>query len=143
MSYDIVMQRIYAAPRASDGARVLVDRLWPRGKRRDSLALDDWYRHASPSPGLRRAWHRGRIDYTTFVRDYRNEIRSDETCLIPLMRLARQGRLTLLSAARNLQGSHLPVLREALLEALLEEDRQAYDTPSSAPCYAEHPDSGK
>ncbi|PAU74002.1 hypothetical protein CK498_24870 [Halomonas salipaludis] len=57
------------------------------------------------------------------------------------MRLARQGRLTLLSAARDLEGSHLPVLREALLEALYEEDRQTDDAPSSAPCYAGHLDS--
>lgn len=137
MAHDIQLKRIYAAPEADDGARVLVDRLWPRGKRRDTLALNDWYRDASPSNGLRRDWHQDRISHAVFTRRYRWEIADSEGCLLPLMRLARHGRLTLLSAARDLEQSHLPILREALLKALVEEDREADGTTlSSPPCYA-------
>ncbi|WP_192036684.1 DUF488 family protein [Halomonas sp. YLGW01] len=137
MRHDIQLKRIYAEPEADDGARVLVDRLWPRGKRRDTLALTDWYRDASPSNGLRRDWHQGRISHAVFTRRYRWEMADAEDCLLPLMRLARQGRLTLLSAARDLEQSQLPILREALLEALDEEDQEAEGTAlSSPPCYA-------
>ncbi|WP_136254944.1 DUF488 domain-containing protein [Onishia niordana] len=137
MAHDIQLKRIYAAPEADDGARVLVDRLWPRGKRRDTLALNDWYRDASPSNGLRRDWHQNRISHAVFTRRYRWEIADSVGCLLPLMRLARHGRLTLLSAARDLEQSHLPILRKALLTALAEEDREADGrTLSSPPCYA-------
>ncbi|XKE43992.1 DUF488 family protein [Halomonas organivorans] len=118
MSHDIVLKRVYQAPEADDGARVLVDRLWPRGKRRESLALADWYRDASPSPALRRQYHQGEISHAVFAARYRGELRDDPDCLLPLMRRARDGRLTLLSAARDLEASHLPILKEAILEAL-------------------------
>lgn len=135
--YDIVLKRIYSEAEDSDGARVLVDRLWPRGKPRESLGLTDWYRDASPSNVLRRQWHQGEISDAVFIRRYRWEIADAEDCLVPLMRWCRQGRLTLLSAARDLEHSHLPTLREAIVEALDVEDRQADGRePSSPPCYA-------
>lgn len=137
MTYDVQLKRIYTEAQPTDGARMLVDRLWPRGKRRDTLALSDWYRDASPSNILRRQWHQGEISDAVFKRRYRWEIADTQDCLLPLMRCARQGRLTLLSAARDLDHSHLPILREAILEALDEEDRQADGLePSSPPCYA-------
>ncbi|WP_163559176.1 DUF488 family protein [Halomonas sp. NO4] len=134
MSYEIVLKRVYSPAEPDDGARVLVDRLWPRGKRRESLELTDWYRDASPSPGLRRQHHRGEISPAVFAARYRGELRDDPESLIPLMRHARQGRLTLLSATRNLDDSHLPILRDALLQALREEDAEDSE-PASAPCY--------
>lgn len=138
MPYDIRLKRIYSAADPADGARVLVDRLWPRGKPRESLALTDWYRDASPSNVLRRQWHQGEINDAVFAHRYRWEIADARDCLVPLMRWCRQGRLTLLSAARDLEHSHLPILREAVVKALHEEDRQAEDIGvSSPPCYAE------
>lgn len=138
MAYDIQLKRIFSPAEHDDGARVLVDRLWPRGKRRESLALSDWYRDASPSNALRRDWHQGHISHAVFARRYRWEMRDADGCLLPLMRLARQGRLTLLSAARDLDASHLPILREAILEALAAEDREADGQEmSSPPCYAD------
>lgn len=135
MPYDILLKRIYADPTAEDGARVLVDRLWPRGKRRELLALTDWYRDASPSNALRRQFHQGEISPTVFATRYRGELRDAPAHLEPLMRYARQGRLTLLSANRDLAASHLPILREALLQALREEDAGDRE-PASPPCFA-------
>lgn len=138
MTYDIRLKRIYSEAEPDDGARVLVDRLWPRGKPRESLSLTDWYRDASPSNVLRRQWHQGEISDAVFARRYRWEIADATDCLLPLMRWCRQGRLTLLSAARHLEHSHLPLLRESLIEALEVEDHQADGSdPSSPPCYAE------
>ncbi|RDB44389.1 DUF488 family protein [Halomonas sp. DQ26W] len=135
MSYEIVLKRIYSPAEREDGARVLVDRLWPRGKRRESLALTEWYRDASPSTLLRRQYHQGEISEAVFAARYRGELRDDPDCLIPLMRHARRGRLTLLSAARHLDNSHLPLLQLALIEALQQEDTEDA-TPASPPCYA-------
>ncbi|RTR05365.1 DUF488 domain-containing protein [Halomonas nitroreducens] len=118
MNHDIALKRIYQAPEPDDGARVLVDRLWPRGKRRESLALTDWYRDASPSPALRRQFHQGEISAAVFAARYRGELRDAPECLLLLMRHARQGRLTLLSAVRDLDASYLPILRDALRLAL-------------------------
>lgn len=136
MSYDIVFKRVYEPAEKSDGARVLVDRLWPRGKRREELDLAEWYRDASPSPALRRAWHQGDLDEQRFAGDYRKELQAQPDVLTPLMRYARQGRLSLMTATRNPEHSHLPILRDALLDQLAREDEQADGSePASSPCY--------
>lgn len=132
MSYEIALKRIYQPVDETDGARVLVDRLWPRGKRREGLALTDWYRDASPSPALRRQYHQEAISAEVFAARYRGELRDAPQCLLPLMRFARRGRLTLLSAGRNLEETHLPILREALLQALQAQDAEAIP-PASTP----------
>lgn len=134
MAYDIVLKRIYSQIDASDGARVLVDRLWPRGKRRESLALSDWYRDASPSPALHRQYHLGEISAAIFAIRYRGELRDIPDSLIPLMRHARKGRLTLLSASRNLESSYLPLLRDSILQELYDEDAMDREA-ASPPCY--------
>ena len=133
MSYDIALKRVYSAFEEDDGARVLVDRLWPRGKERASLALTDWYRDAAPSSALRRDYHQQKISEASFQTRYRLELKESADALLPLMRYVRQGKLTLLTASRQLEQSHLPILREALLGALEEEDRDDRE-PASSPC---------
>lgn len=136
MNYDIAFKRVYEPTDSADGARVLVDRLWPRGKRREDLQLTEWYRDASPSSSLRRAWHQDDIDEQRFTDNYRQELQAHPEVLTPLMRHAREGRLSLLTATRNPDQSHLPVLRDALLDHLAREDEQADDRePSSPTCY--------
>ncbi|MGR4067828.1 DUF488 family protein [Halomonas sp. LR3S48] len=134
MSYDIALKRIYAEPDANDGARILVDRLWPRGMPRERLELTDWYRDASPSLALSRQLRRGEISSAVFAVRYRGELRDAPDNLLPLMRHARRNKLTLLSAMRNLEASHLPLLRQMILDALQQEDAEDA-SPSSPPCY--------
>lgn len=137
MKYQINIKRIYQSVDDGDGARVLVDRLWPRGKRREDLKLTEWYRDAAPSNELRRSWHNRDINGETFARKYDRELRNNPEILLPLMRWARQGRLTLLTASRNPGDSHVPILKEAIEDALNEEDRQdRRSEPSSPTCYA-------
>ncbi|WP_342211946.1 DUF488 domain-containing protein [Halomonas sp. SH5A2] len=133
--YQIELKRVYAPVEESDGARVLVDRLWPRGKPRSALELTEWYRDASPSTELRRRYHQQAISQTDFIKHYRNELTEQQDALLPLMRYVRAGTLTLLTASRRIEASHLPVLREQLLAALAEEDRLDSE-PSSPPCWA-------
>lgn len=118
-----------------DGARVLVDRLWPRGRSREALSLDDWYRDASPSPALRRQYQQAEISPTVFAVRYRGELRDHPERLVPLMRLARRGPLTLLTAERDIEASSLPILRDWLLFVLREEDAADIE-PASPPCFA-------
>ncbi|MDO6748039.1 DUF488 domain-containing protein [Gilvimarinus sp. 1_MG-2023] len=135
MAYDIRFKRIYQDASPADGARVLVDRLWPRGKQKDELALDDWYKEASPSTGLRQCWHRGELTEAAFGHAYRHQLDQAPDCLLPLMRAARQGRLTLLTASKKPDQSHLPILRRALLDALRTEDAADRDESTSPTCY--------
>ncbi|WP_346796049.1 DUF488 family protein [Halomonas sp. Bachu 37] len=139
MAYRVELKRVYAPVEASDGCRVLVDRLWPRGKQRSSLALTEWYRDAAPSSELRRCFHQQEIGQARFFERYRQELAERSDQLIPLMRYAREGTLTLLTASRRIDTSHLPVLKERLLAALAEEDAMDHE-PSSPPCWAHNLD---
>ena len=124
MPYNIQLERIYTPAQKNDGACVLVDRLWPRGKRKEDLVLTEWYRDASPSNGLRRAWHNGDIDEAQFASDYLRELNENTENLQPLINYAHKGRLTLLTAARDPAHSHLPVLHMALVKALKSQNQQ-------------------
>jgi uncharacterized protein YeaO (DUF488 family) len=112
--------RVYADPgRTGDEHRVLVDRLWPRGIRKDSLDFDDWAKDAAPSSGLRR-WYGhevGRFD--EFARRYRAELHDEPAaaaCFAELRRIARRprSRLVLLTATKDVDHSGAEVLRRAL-----------------------------
>lgn len=135
MIYHIELQRVYAPIDEQDGVRILVDRLWPCGKSHSSLALDDWCRSVAPSTELRRHYHQQQISQAVFNSRYRHELERISDNLLPLMTYARQGRLTLLTASRYIEKSHLPVLKEATLAALAEEDASDSE-PSSPPCWA-------
>lgn len=138
MNYVVRIKRVYSACESADGVRVLVDRLWPRGQPKQDLSLREWLKDAAPSPALRRSWHQGAIDAAEFADRYCQEIEAEPENLTPLMRYARQGPLTLLTATRNPELSHLPILRDMLRSALEEEDRQADGRePSSPVCYAD------
>ena len=135
MQSAIVIKRLYSATAENDGRRVLVDRLWPRGRKRDDPGIDEWYQAASPSGKLRQRWHSGEISYEIFAGAYRQELESTSDCLVPLLRYARAGNLTLLTASRHPEQSHLPLLRQCLLDALAAEDRACQSGPSSPTCY--------
>ncbi|MDY7115253.1 DUF488 family protein [Halomonas sp. SSL-5] len=136
MSYHIEIKGLAQPAEPDDGARVLVDRLWPRGRSREALALDDWYRDASPSPALHRQYRQGEISEGVFAVRYRGELRDHPELLVPLMRQVRQrGALTLLTAEREIEASPLPLLKERLLFALHEEDAADIE-PASPPCFA-------
>lgn len=131
---DVRLKRVYQHSAQQDGARWLVDQVWPRGKREEELSVEQWYRAVAPSRRLRHAWESGRIDRTTFERRYRLELNPGD--LEPLLAQARQRRLTLVSAVRDLESSHLPILREVILERLrgegvISEPESVVDKPES------------
>ncbi|HET9656983.1 MAG TPA: DUF488 family protein [Kineosporiaceae bacterium] len=110
--------RVYDEPGAGDGRRVLVDRLWPRGLRRDAAHLDEWLRGVAPSDELRRWYGHAPDRFEEFARRYRAELSRDgpAQALDRLRRLARSGTLTLLTATRDVERSQAAVLADLLTE---------------------------
>lgn len=107
-------KRVYDAAESADGYRVLVDRLWPRGVDKATAALDEWAREITPSDRLRRWFHADRSRWPLFARRYRAELDTHAATLAALRARARQRPLTLLTAARDLEKSHVAVLRRVL-----------------------------
>ena len=113
----VVVKRVYAPVSRSDGTRVLVDRLWPRGLTKADAALDDWLRDLAPSDELRH-WYHARPGYwTSFRKKYLKELARPEAdeALRRLYYLAHQRkRLTLLFASKNETRNNAEVLKQLL-----------------------------
>lgn len=109
-------RRIYDKATQADGRRVLVDRVWPRGVRKDEAALDEWARDVAPSTELRRWYGHDPDRFVEFRRRYVAELDEPErgAALEHLRELARQGPLTLLTATRDLDHSQAAVLAQRL-----------------------------
>lgn len=118
MPVDIRVKRIYEPPYAGDGARVLVDRLWPRGLRKEAAALTGWHKDVAPSPALRRWFGHDSARREAFRTRYRAELDANAAALGPLRELARKGPLTLLYGARDDVHNHATVVAEYLREHL-------------------------
>lgn len=112
----IALKRAYDAPDPSDGARVLVDRLWPRGLRKPDLGLSQWMREVAPSDGLRRFFGHNPARWQEFRKRYLTELESAQMAqpVAELIELARRGRLTLVYGAKDQVHNHAIVLKEML-----------------------------
>lgn len=112
----VKVKRVYEPEEAGDGRRVLVDRVWPRGVRKDALAVDLWLREVAPSTELRRWYGHDPDRFGEFSRRYRDELRAPERAdaLAKLRELADEGDLTLLTATRVSDRSQAAVLAELL-----------------------------
>lgn len=117
--HEVRVRRVYEEPRAGDGARLLVDRIWPRGLSREKAALDEWCRKVAPSDELRRWYGHDPDQFDEFARRYRAELRQPEAsaALEHLRELAARGPLTLLTATRDPEISQAAVLAELLRQA--------------------------
>lgn len=115
MPFPIHLARVYDPPAPDGGARLLVDRLWPRGIAKADLALDGWPKALTPSDGLRRWFHADPGRWEDFAIRYREELATAAEAVAACLDLCRQGPVTLLTAARNPARSHASVLRDYLL----------------------------
>lgn len=106
------LRRVYEEPAPDDGRRVLVDRLWPRGLARSEAAVDEWVQAVAPSAGLRRWYGHMPERFEEFRCRYQEELQEPERAraLGHLRDLARSGRLTLLTASRDVAHSQAAVL---------------------------------
>jgi uncharacterized protein YeaO (DUF488 family) len=111
------LKRAYERPAAEDGTRILVDRLWPRGVKKQHAAIDHWVKDLSPSTELRKWFGHDPDRWQDFRRRYRAELRQRSDQLDRLRDLARQGAITLVYAAHDERHNDAVVLREVLLGA--------------------------
>ena len=95
------LKRAYDAPSKEDGQRFLVERLWPRGLRKDDLPLAGWLKDVAPSPELRRWFGHDPAKWNEFRRRYHRELETHEEALVPLRRAMRHGTVTLIYSARD------------------------------------------
>jgi len=113
----VVIKRVYEPASRADGARVLVDRLWPRGLTKAAAALDEWLRDLAPSDGLRRWYHARPGEWANFRKKYLKELSRPEaeTALRCLYQFAnKRKRLTLLFASKNETRNNATVLKQLL-----------------------------
>ncbi|MEZ3133258.1 DUF488 domain-containing protein [Stutzerimonas kunmingensis] len=127
----IQCKRAYEPPSLEDGQRILVDRLWPRGCRKDTLALHAWLPDLAPSTALRKAFKGGEIGFATFRQRYRDELAGHPEHWWALLEMAGRGMLTLIYAAQDERQTNAQVLAE-----WLEEEMQRLERPSSPACLA-------
>jgi uncharacterized protein YeaO (DUF488 family) len=112
------LKRAYEPPAPSDGYRVLIDRLWPRGVSRNQASLDGWERELSPSAELRQWFGHEPTRFEEFRRRYIEELRQQRPLLTELRRRAREGTLTLVYAARDSEHNDAVVLAAVLRRGL-------------------------
>ena len=111
----IALKRAYLPAAATDGTRILVDRLWPRGVRKADAAIDLWMKNIAPSTALRKWFDHDPARWPEFRRRYAAELRDHRDELTELRAKARKATVTLVFAARDELRNDAVVLRSVLL----------------------------
>ncbi|EKX69156.1 DUF488 family protein [Streptomyces ipomoeae] len=116
MAEQITYRRVYEETTPHDGKRILVDRVWPRGMRKEDAHLDEWLRDVAPSSDLRRWYGHEPSRFTEFRRRYLAELRDAEhrEAAEHLRDVAAHDKLTLLTATKDVEHSQAAVLAEWL-----------------------------
>ncbi|MDR1995443.1 DUF488 domain-containing protein [Azonexus sp.] len=114
---EITLKRIYEKPAASDGYRVLVDRLWPRGVAKDAAVLDEWNKYLAPSDALRKWFGHDPALWKSFSEKYTAELQAGTAAQEFMARMQGRKEITLLYAAHDQEHCH-PLVLKAWLEQL-------------------------
>ena len=112
----IRLKRVYDPHADSDGKRILVDRLWPRGIKKEDAGLDLWLKDIAPSNGLRRWFSHDPSKWQEFKERYRKELDSSQKIIEDLRKESRRGTVTLLFAAKDTERNNAVVLKEMIEE---------------------------
>lgn len=113
---EIRLKRAYEAPAASDGTRILVDRLWPRGLKKADAAIDHWEKEIAPSDALRRWFGHDPAKWEAFRKRYRAELAGKAEAVADLRQRIGKGPATLVYGARDEAHNQAVVLKELLAE---------------------------
>ncbi|OZB21722.1 MAG: hypothetical protein B7X49_17580 [Acidiphilium sp. 34-64-41] len=114
----MVIKHAYDPPEASDGKRILVDRLWPRGLARAKAGIDLWLKDIAPSTKLRKEFDHDPARWSAFVAAYSEELAANPDGFDQLLALCHTGPVTLLFAARDTTHNNAVVLAELLSKQL-------------------------
>jgi uncharacterized protein YeaO (DUF488 family) len=110
-------KRVYEPLAKEDGWRVLVDRLWPRGMKKEAAKIDLWMKEVAPSDELRKSFHHDAMKWPDFEKKYRSELKKKKELFEQLKKLEKQhGTLTLLFGARDEERNQAVVLAKSLKE---------------------------
>ncbi len=116
------IKRVYRAPRVSDGKRILVDRLWPRGVAKDRARLFAWTKEIAPSEDLRQWFHDNSDQWEAFKSRYETELAGKDDLVCELAGYARDGVVTLLYASKDEAHNNAVVLCDFLRKWLAREE---------------------
>lgn len=116
----IKIKRVYEDQEKSDGHRVLIDRLWPRGIKKSELSFDEWPKEICPSSELRKIFAHDPEKFKEFKKEYKKELHSEEAQkeIEHLAKLSQKRNVTLLYGAHDKKINHATVLKEVIERAL-------------------------
>lgn len=109
-------KRVYEDAKAGDGTRFLVERLWPRGMRKEEVKMKAWLKDVSPSADLRRWFAHDPAKWQGFQKRYRAELKANPDAWQPILDAAEQGDVTLLYSAHDTEHNSARVLKSFLEE---------------------------
>ncbi len=105
------VKRVYEKAEAKDGTRFLVERLWPRGMKKEALKMEAWLKDVAPSDGLRRWFAHDPAKWRDFQKRYRTELAGRPDALQPILQAAKHGDVTLLFSAHDTEHNNALVLK--------------------------------
>ncbi len=111
----IKLKRAYEAPAKSDGKRILVERLWPRGVTKEKAALDDWVKEIAPSPELRKWYDHDPEKWPEFKKRYRKELNANSEEVDRLSEMCKGAAVTFVYAAKD-EARNSAVVLKAYIE---------------------------
>lgn len=117
MPHRIALKRAYEPPLPSDGTRVLVERLWPRGLTRARAKIDLWLKDIAPSPELRKWYGHDVAKWSEFKKRYQSELRQKTETVQALRKLAADGPVTLVYAARDEEHNSALLVKQEMVKA--------------------------
>jgi uncharacterized protein YeaO (DUF488 family) len=110
------VKRVYEPPSREDGKRILIDRLWPRGLKKEEARVDEWLRDLAPSTELRKWYGHDPAKWTEFKKRYKKELDKQSDLLERIKTAARKGTVTLVFAAKDSEHCNAAALKEMLGE---------------------------
>lgn len=108
----IKMKRVYDPPSRNDGTRILIDRLWPRGLKKEDARIDEWMKELAPSSELRKWFDHDPEKWDEFRRRFIEELQGKQETLDHVVALAQKGTVTLLFASKEERFNNAVALKE-------------------------------
>ena len=114
----ILEKRIYEKAEKGDGFRILVDRLWPRGMKKEDAQIDLWAKEIAPSNQLRKSYHGKEMNFAEFNKNYTKELNENPETEVFLYEIKKQAKITLMTSVKDITISELPILKSFLVKKL-------------------------
>ena len=114
----IKVNRIYDPVSPDDGKRILVDRLWPRGIKKDEAEINEWLKDIAPSDGLRKWFSHDPNKWQEFKNRYIKELKNNSELIERLKAVAKKEKVTLLFSAKDVEHNNAVVLKEVIEEKI-------------------------